>query len=232
MKLRPVDIARRLGVTTMALRNYEESGMVPPVRRAPNGYRQYTEEHEAYFECIRAMQTGFGLDLTGKVLRCVIRGEVEEALWLVNEAQAGLYGRKQMAEKTLQVLELKELDLIEAKVPKRSLTIGEASQETGVPASAIRHWEKMGLVEAARNPENGYRTFHPAQVRRIRIIGTLRTAVWSLEVIREVIRELDHNNLEQARRIAQESLRFMNETNRHQIRGIHYLHRVLEHGCR
>ncbi|GBK66162.1 MAG: hypothetical protein E7L01_12030 [Paenibacillus macerans] len=54
------------------------------------------------------------------------------------------------------------------------------------------------FIEVSRNPDNGYRSFSPAQIRRILIIGTLRTAVWSLDFIKEVIRELDHNNLEQA----------------------------------
>ncbi|GJM68910.1 hypothetical protein HMSSN036_11260 [Paenibacillus macerans] len=71
------------------------------------------------------------------------------------------------------------------------------------------------FIEVSRNPDNGYRSFSPAQIRRILIIGMLRTAVWSLDFIKEVIRELDHNNLEQARRMARDSLQYLNGVNWH-----------------
>ncbi len=65
--IRPIDIANKLGVSTSALRHYESWGIVPPVERAANGYRMYTEEHVAYFECIRSMAPGFGIQLTSRV---------------------------------------------------------------------------------------------------------------------------------------------------------------------
>ena len=33
------------------------------LREGKNGYRIYTSEHEVYFECIRALNAGFGMDL-------------------------------------------------------------------------------------------------------------------------------------------------------------------------
>ncbi|MED4958410.1 hypothetical protein ABEO75_29020 [Paenibacillus macerans] len=84
------------------------------------------------------------------------------------------------------------------------------------------------FIEVSRNPDNGYRSFSPAQIRRILIIGTLRAAVWSLDFIKEVIRELDHNNLEQARRMARDSLQYLDGVNRMRMRGIRYLDRLIE----
>src|SRR5690606_5077014 len=66
----------------------------PPVPRAANGYRVYTEEHVAYFECIRAMIPGFGIPITREVVRKLQKQEVDEALWLVNEQQALLHREK------------------------------------------------------------------------------------------------------------------------------------------
>lgn len=228
VRLRPIDIAKRLNISTSALRHYEEWGIVPPVERGPNGYRMYTETHVAYFECIRAMSPCFGMGVTSKVLRRLIRRDVDEALWLVTEAQGKLHQEKLVAEKTIRVLDTKSLDNLDARGRRKWMTIGEVSKETSIPASAIRHWEKMGLIAVARDEENGYRRFSPSQIRQILIIGTLRSAVWSLDVIREVIRELDHNNLEQARKVARDSLRFLNDINRYRIGGIRALHRILE----
>lgn len=228
MKVRPIDIAKRLNISTSALRHYENWGILPPVERGINGYRIYTPIHIAYFECIRAMSPGFGVDTTVKVLRKLLHKEIDDALWIVNEAQASLHREKGMAEKTIKVLDSKELDNLDARGRRRWMTIGEVSKETSVPASAIRHWEKMGLISVSRDGDNGYRTFSPTQIRQILIIGTLRTAVWSLETIKKVIKELDHNNLEQARRVARESLQFLNNINRNRMRGIRYLYRLIE----
>lgn len=228
MGIRPIDIARSLQISTSALRHYEEWGIIPPVERGTNGYRIYTETHIAYFECIRAMSAGFGMGTTAAVLRMLLRGEVDSALWIVNNAQAELHKEKLKAEKTIQVLGMEELDNVDARGRKRWMTIGEVAKETMVPASAIRHWEKSGLLTVSRNGDNGYRKFSPTQIRQILIISTLRTVVWSLDTIKEVIRELDHNNLEQARRIAKDSLAYLNAVNRSRIRGIRYLYRIIE----
>lgn len=226
MKIRPIDIARKLGISTSALRHYEEWGIVPPVERAQNGYRIYTEEHVAYFECLRAMLPGFGMDVTKRVLLNVQNKEVDAALWLVNESQASLHHDKTIAERALQILETEELDNLEIKGKRKWMTIGEVSAETMIPSSAIRHWEKEGLITPVRDQENGYRRFNRSHVRQILIIRTLRTAVYSLEVIREVMRELDHHNVEQARQIARDSMKYLNNRNQTQLRGAHYLYQL------
>ncbi|MDQ0111431.1 MerR family DNA-binding transcriptional regulator [Paenibacillus harenae] len=226
--MRPIDIAKKLNISTSALRHYESWGVLPPVERGANGYRNYTELHFAYFECIRAMNEGFGMTTTVEVLKLLLSNHVDEALWIVNEAQAELQSDKLMAEKTIEALDAKELDNLDRWGRRKWMSIGEVSKATSVPASAIRHWEKMGLITVSRNDENGYRIFSPTQIRQILIIGTLRMAVWSLDTIKQVIHELDHNNIEQARRIAKDSLRFLNKINRNRMKGIRYLYRLIE----
>jgi len=228
MPIRPIDIAKRLHISTSALRHYEEWGIVPPVGRGTNGYRNYTDTHVAYFECICAMSPGFGMSLTSNVLRKLIGREIDDALWMVNDAMAALQHERALAEQTIRVLDTKELDNVDARGRRRWMTIGEVSKETGLPTSAIRHWEKRGLIEVSRNNENGYRTFSPSQIRQILIIGTLRRAVWSLDVIKRVIKELDHNNVEQARQIARDSLKYLNNVNRLRMRGIRHLYALVE----
>ncbi len=228
LTVRPIDIARKLNVSTSALRHYEDWGIIPPVERGANGYRVYTEVHVAYFECIRAMNAGFGMGTTSETMRRLLRNEVDEALWIVNEAQAALQKEKELAERTIEVLDSKELENLDVRGKRRWMTIGEVAKETSIPASAIRHWEKRGLISVVRDGENGYRKFSPSQIRQILIIGTLRTAVWSLDTIHRVIRELDHNNLEQARRVARDSLQYLHNLNRMRMRGIRYLDRLIE----
>lgn len=228
LTLRPVDIARRIGISTAALRNYERMELVPPVRRGANGYRIYTQRHVAYFECISAMSPGFGMQLVAQVLRRLRAGEADEALWLTAEAQAELRQDKLAAEKTLGLLAPGALDSLSGRGKRRAMTIGEVSRQTSVPASAIRHWEQAGLFAVPRAEDSGYRVYGPAQLRQIVIIATLRQSIRSLDTIRALLAELDRNNVAHARRIAQDSLQLLNRKNRAQMRGIGYLYRLVE----
>ncbi|WP_419874438.1 MerR family transcriptional regulator [Candidatus Pristimantibacillus sp. PTI5] len=228
MNVRPIDIARKLKISTSALRHYEDWGIIPPVERGSNGYRQYTEEHVAYFECIRAMNDGFGMTVTKEVMLKTIDGCIDEALWLANEAQASLHRDKTIADKTIRALETDDIDLLHAIGKRKWMTIGEISKETTIPSSAIRHWEKMGLLTIVRDNENGYRRFTPANLRQILIIRTFKAAVWSLEVIQQVLKEVNDNRVENAIKIARESMLFLNRINRNQLRGAYYLHELLQ----
>lgn len=229
MKLyKPIEIARKLKISTSALRHYESWGIVPPAARADNGYRMYTEEHLAYFTCIRAMLPGFGMNIAKEVMKLMMRGEVAEALWVVNASQAELYQDKVMAERTVELLDTNHLTEAEQHHPRsrRWMTIGEIAEETGVPASAIRHWELEGLLDLPRDEENGYRKFNQAHYRQILIIRTLRSANHPLDVIKSVMDNLDHHDIAQARQIARESMIYLDHINRHQIRGIHSLYEL------
>lgn len=110
---------------TSALRHYEVWGLIPKVERSENGYRNYTKEHEAYFICIRAMNTGFGMDLIRKVMPRIRNGEILDALWLINKAQVNLHAEKEAAQKTVEMLDLKDLANLPRYSYKNTFTIGE-----------------------------------------------------------------------------------------------------------
>ncbi|NEE23175.1 MerR family DNA-binding transcriptional regulator, partial [Streptomyces sp. SID7499] len=40
-RLRPIDLARRHGLSTQAVRNYEAAGILPAAGRTAHGYRTY-----------------------------------------------------------------------------------------------------------------------------------------------------------------------------------------------
>ncbi|MBA2876226.1 MerR family transcriptional regulator [Thermaerobacillus caldiproteolyticus] len=225
--IRPIDIARKLNISTSALRHYESWGIVPPPERKPNGYRIYTEVHVAYFECIRAMYPGFGMDLIRKIMPLVQQNKITEALWLVNEVQANLYRERRRAEQALKALEMDDPNrLFLTRKKKDWFTIGEVAKEIDVPSTTLRHWEKEGLIMPERDKENGYRKYSPADVRKLLIIRTLRSAVYSLDTIREIINEFDSNNIAHARKIAKDSLSYMDYLIMEQLRGAYYLYKL------
>ncbi|GIO04428.1 hypothetical protein J31TS6_04560 [Brevibacillus reuszeri] len=226
--MRPIDISRILGLSTSTLRNYERQGLVPPSHRSQAGYRMYTQEHFAYFECIEAMSPGFGMELTAQVVRGLQAKQVDSVLWLVTKSQADLCRDRQLAERNIQMLESQENGQItrDESTELKWMTIGEASAETSIPASTIRHWEKIGLITLERDPQNGYRRINRSQLRKISLLRTLRTAVYSDTVVqlKQAIAELNHEDVVHAKKIAQETAQYLDKVNQKQLRGMYYLY--------
>ncbi|CAM4450388.1 DNA-binding transcriptional MerR regulator [Paenibacillus endophyticus] len=226
--MKGIEIAKKLNISTSALRHYEAWGLVPHVERAANGYRLYTREHEAYFQCIRAMYTGFGMELIREVMPRIIRGEKLDALWLINKAQVRLNAEKEIVQKTVDMLDLKELNDLPKYRKNHSFTIGEVAEEANVSASTIRHWEKEGLIKPQRQHESGFRIYGPSDIRKVLIIRTVQRVVYSLDTVREVVAELDNHNVAQAKEIALKSLQYIDYALVEQVRGIASLQHLLD----
>ncbi|UVI27465.1 MerR family transcriptional regulator [Paenibacillus spongiae] len=220
---RPIDIARELHISTSALRHYEAWGVVPAPARGSNGYRLYTNVHLAYFRCLRAMSAGFGIAATCQVLRHIQNDDIDTAFWLVSKEQAQLQQEKTVADQTLALLQDPTLSVTGAKKPKTHMTIGEAAAFTDVEASAIRHWEKEGLLTPDRDPENGYRMFTPVHIRQILLIRTLRRTVYFLENMKEIVHAVEHQSIEKAKEVTENALLSIHQRNRLQFYGVHQL---------
>ncbi|KJY23745.1 MerR family DNA-binding transcriptional regulator, partial [Streptomyces katrae] len=83
-KLRPVDLARAHGLSTQAVRNYEEAGVLPPAARGENGYRAYTPGHALALAAFLALVPGHGHATATAVMRAVNRGACDEAFRLID----------------------------------------------------------------------------------------------------------------------------------------------------
>ena len=57
------DVAKKTGLTSKAIRFYEEKGLVTPPTRGENGYRTYSQRHLDELTLLRqARQVGFNLE--------------------------------------------------------------------------------------------------------------------------------------------------------------------------
>ncbi len=64
------ELSQRTGVQVETIRFYERSGILPPAKRAPNGYRVYDEVDVERLRFIRgARQLGISLEAIGRILR-------------------------------------------------------------------------------------------------------------------------------------------------------------------
>ena len=66
------------------------------------------------------------------------------------------------------------------------LTIGDVAARAGVATSAVRYYERRGLLEADAR-ESGQRRFREATLRRLVFIGMLQDAGLSLEDIEVIL---------------------------------------------
>ncbi|MDQ0185699.1 MerR family transcriptional regulator [Cytobacillus kochii] len=226
--MKGIEIAKKLNISTSALRHYESWGLIPKVERAENGYRNYRKEHESYFQCIRALNAGFGMDLVKKIMPLIIDRKTLEALWFINKAQVELRAEKETVQRTVEILDSKELNDIQSYRTKNFFTIGEVAKEANVSASSIRHWEKEALIEPSRDKESGFRIYSPSDIRRVLIIRTVQRVVYSLDIVREVLSDLEKNDISQAKEMALKSLEYIDYALIEQIRGIASLQNLLD----
>ncbi|MBS7209105.1 MAG: MerR family transcriptional regulator [Lachnospiraceae bacterium] len=69
------------------------------------------------------------------------------------------------------------------------MNIKEVEEQTGLPRSNIRFYEKENLILPLRNEKNGYRVYSEKDVENIKKIADLRTLGLSVENIRNIIEE-------------------------------------------
>jgi MerR family redox-sensitive transcriptional activator SoxR len=74
-------------------------------------------------------------------------------------------------------------------VQRAGLTIGEISERTGVAPSALRYYERQGLIHAARS-DGGQRRYHREIIRRVSFIRVAQQVGLSLDDISEALASL------------------------------------------
>ncbi|MCM2416197.1 MULTISPECIES: TioE family transcriptional regulator [unclassified Streptomyces] len=199
MRLRPVDLARRHGLSTQAVRNYEEAGILPAAGRTPHGYRTYTELHAAALRAFLALVPGHGHRTATSIMRAVNDEEAEEAFRLVDESHAQLLDDRrtlQAVESALRALETGAVtDPLAGAEPAAvsgpgEMFIGTLAGKLGIRPATLRTWERAGLVRPRRDPRTGYRVYDQADVRDTRLTHQLRRGGYLLGQIAPLIAQV------------------------------------------
>ncbi|MDX2560785.1 TioE family transcriptional regulator [Streptomyces sp. TX20-6-3] len=176
-QLRPVDLAREHGLSTQAIRNYEEAGALPAAARSASGYRGYTSLHAAALRAFLALLPGHGHRTATAIMRAVNEGAAEEAFRLIDESHALLLDDR----RTLRAVEnaLRDLEPTAATATEPGgapgvTFIGPLAERLGIRPATLRAWERAGLVRPRRDPLTGYRVYDEADVRDARLVHQLR----------------------------------------------------------
>lgn len=220
MAIRPIDIARKLNISTTTLRTYEEMGLAPKANRTAAGYREYTEQHAAYFVCVREMLPAFDLTFIKSLLKEVQSNNIDAAFTLLNGAQASLWNDRQIAKKFSERIVGRRTHAL----VKNNMTINEISKETGIPVTTIRYWEKVGLITPLRNQTNRYRLYDDTHFEQLLTLHTIKLSVQThrgkhfISDMEEAYRHFDRSNLNQAYRLIENITERLNKMNRMQMR--------------
>lgn len=76
------------------------------------------------------------------------------------------------------------------------MTVCEIARLTGVTPDVVRYYVRIGLLNPARDPENGYRLFNSADERRLRFIRLAQQAGCALQDIRLLLSAGENGRLE------------------------------------
>ncbi|MFC5149488.1 TioE family transcriptional regulator [Streptomyces aureoversilis] len=204
-RLRPVDLARGHGLSTQAIRNYEEVGILPAAGRTPHGYRTYTSLHAGALRAFLALVPGHGHRTATSIMQAVNQGAVDEALCLIDESHAQLLDDR----RTLQAVESALRDLEPTTAPEPAAGpdfaagsesaaasgpggtfIGPLAGNLGIRPATLRKWERAGLVRPRRDQRTGYRVYDEADVRDARLAHQLRRGGYLLEQIAPLIAQV------------------------------------------
>jgi DNA-binding transcriptional MerR regulator len=199
--VRPVDLARLVGVSTQQIRNYADAGILPPTPRTDSGYRRFDERHRRALLTYRALAAGYGGDAARAIMLAVHDDDVPLALSLVDAGHAALHEQRTSLRTIGEALEAIATRDVHPP-PRADLRIGEAAAHLGVRPSALRVWEDAGLLTPSRERGTGYRTYTPADVRDARMIKMLRQGRYPLPQIRSVLDGLRRTGSSDALRAA------------------------------
>ena len=214
MHLRPVDLARLAGLGVTQIRTYERLGFLPPAERGVNGYRRYSSAHVEALRVARIVIAGYGWQHALDVMRAVHLGDNAAVFVLVNGRHAALDGqhtRLNAALETTQAMLRRPPEATKSR-GRPSMRIKEAARTVGARTSAVRFWERQGLLQPEREPSTGYRLYDAQQLGRLNVIALLRDVGYQFDAIREVLEELAGGRPDKTRQALEERLEILNRT--------------------
>ncbi|GAA2711940.1 TioE family transcriptional regulator [Micromonospora olivasterospora] len=181
-----MDLAREHGLSTQAVRNYEDAGILPAAERTVHGYRTYTPLHAQALRAFLALAPGHGHRTATSVMQAVNRGATDDAFRLIDESHGQLLDDR----RTLQAVDAALRDLAPVPQERGDTFIGPLARRLGIRPATLRTWERAGVVQPRRDPQTGYRVYSAADVRDARLAHQLRRGGYLLERIAPLLAQV------------------------------------------
>lgn len=190
------EVAKIIGIHPNTVRLYEEWGFISKPKRQKNGYRIFTDLHIQQIQIARmafqieVLQNGLRKKIV-EMVKLSAKGEFDKAIVLTKEYLQQLKQEQNNAEEAIQIVEHILSNAEEETII--SMKRKEVSQYLGISMDTLRNWEMNGLLTVKRK-QNGYRIYTANDIKRLKIIRSLRCANYSLEAILQLLQQLSQNS--------------------------------------
>lgn len=189
------EIAATIGIHPNTVRLYEELELIPKPERRPNGYRVFTDFHIEQFRLARlafqveVLQNGLRKKIVQMVKKSAA-GDFDTALVLTQEYLAQVRQERTNAEEAIEIV--KKILSGAAQENRHFFKRKDVSEYLDISMDTLRNWEMNGLLTVKRK-QNGYRVYTDQDIRRLKVIRSLRCANYSLEAILGLLSQLSQN---------------------------------------
>ncbi len=190
---RTSEVAKAIGIHPNTVRLYEEVELISKPLRKNNGYRVFTDLHIAQFKLAR---TAFQIEVLQNglrehaisIIKTAAKCQFSEAIRMTEEYITSLDREMDNTKEAIDIVN----QLLSHNTPENQhfLKRKEVSEFLGITMDTLRNWEMNGLIKVKRR-ENGYRVYTDNEIRRLKIIRTLRCANYSLSSILRALNELE-----------------------------------------
>lgn len=186
------EVAAIVGLHPNTVRLYEEWGMISKPERLDNGYRVYTDLHIMQIKLARIalqieiMQNGLRAKII-KVIKTAAKCDFDKAISLTEEYLSGIRQERINAEEAINIV----YDILTGNEDTAAVYMKrkEVSDYLNISTDTLRNWELNGLIHIKRK-HNGYRVYTNDDIKRLKIIRSLRCANYSLEAILRMLKQI------------------------------------------
>lgn len=187
------EIAHSFGIHPNTVRLYEELGLIPQAERKANGYRVFTDFNVEQLKFARTalkvevLQNGLRKQALD-IIKTSSAGNFDQAIHLTERYYQQIKREQRNAEEAIAITE-KLLSGENQELSNAILTRKETADLLQISIDALRNWEMNGLLIVKRK-QNGYRVYSDDEIRRLKIIRSLRCANYSLAAILRMLNAL------------------------------------------
>lgn len=181
-------LGQRSGYSTQQVRDLERLGVLPVAERGVNGYRRYSPRHEAALRAYRAMASAIGPVPARRLMPGLIAGPLDEAAARIDDLHADIAAERARVKEALAGLAVAVAEAGDVFREEDAMSIGELAGALDVRPSALRHWEREGLIHPARS--SGVRSYGAEAVTEARIVAALRSGGYGIPPIASILEQV------------------------------------------
>lgn len=201
-----MQLGRLVGYSTQQVRDLERLGVIPAAERGVNGYRRYRMPHATALRAYRAMAAALGPVPARRLMPVLIGGSVEGAAERIDDLHAELAHERSRVREALRGLGVAVAEAGDVFADDDAMTIGELAQALGVRSSALRHWEREGLVHPLRGTAST-RSYGSVAITEARVVAALRSGGYGIPAVSRILDEVrTHGRTGEVQRILTQRL--------------------------